>query len=263
MKEAIGRIHFWHEPVGEKSAAKLEYMSEKDFYEAIQYQNDFGDSGIHAVVYCDGGKPRINIDKLTVYCTDNTRRVRIKGEDAATHEETELPKAKVIRFIDPNYNTLFHLPDGGRIVVTRPMGEMYPGVQEEWVGVCRYLDPTHLSVNSEVLHICQFAEIQQRIGSMYKSEAEPEMIGGYTVNRRTAVGDKVFKMGHSPNAPEPYATWQCFKGENDRNNFGHYWTDRRTAERDHFLRADSERTGTAYDHTTLIKQQKNRDEGAR
>jgi hypothetical protein len=170
--------------------------------------------------------------------------------------------SREISFIDPNYNELFRIPDGGRIVVTRPMGEMYPGVQEEWVGTCRYLDPTHLSVNNECWHICQWADIQARIGSTVEPETEREVIGGYTVNRRTFVGDKVFKMGHNPNAPEPYGTWMCFKGENDRNSFGHYWTDRRTAERDHFLRADSERTGQSYDHTTLINEKK-RDEGAR
>jgi hypothetical protein len=168
-----------------------------------------------------------------------------------------------IRFIDPNYNELFRIPDGGRIVVTRPMGEMYPNYQDEWIGTCRYLDETHVNINGECYHICQFAEIQQRIGAVVKPETEPEIISGYRVNHRTFVGDKVFKFGHNPKAPEPYGTWMCFKGENDRNSFGHYWTDRRTAERDFFLRADSERTGMAYDHTTLIKENKNRDSGAR
>jgi hypothetical protein len=170
---------------------------------------------------------------------------------------------KIIRFIDPNYNTLFTIPDGGRIVVTRPMGEMYPGVQEEWVGTCRYLDECHTSINGECFHICQFAEIQQRIGSAYKPEAEPEIIGGYRINHRTVVGDKVFKLGHNPNAPEPYATWQCFKGENDRNSFGHYWSDKSAASTDLFRRADAERTGIPYDHTKYIRQKKSRDEEAR
>jgi hypothetical protein len=168
-----------------------------------------------------------------------------------------------IRFIDPNYNELFRIPDGGRIVVTRPMGEIYPGVQEQWVGTCRYLDELHVNINGECFHCCQFAEIQARIGSTVEPETEREVIGGYTVNHRTFVGDKVFKLGHDPKAPEPYGTWQCFKDENDRNSFGHYWTDKRTAERDHFLRADAKRTGQSYDYTTLIKQQKDRSEGAR
>jgi hypothetical protein len=168
-----------------------------------------------------------------------------------------------IRFIDTDYNELFRIHDGGRIVVTRPMGEMYPGVQEQWVGACRYLDETHVNINGNCFHICQFAEIQARIGSTVEPETEREAIGGYIVNYRTFVGDKVFKFGHDPKAPEPYGTWMCFKGEDDRNSFGHYWTDRRTAEHDHFLRADSERTGKPYDHATLTKQQKSKNDPER
>lgn len=171
--------------------------------------------------------------------------------------------AKMIRFIDPHYNELFRIPDGGRIVVTRPMGEMYPGVGEQWVGTCRYLDECHVSINGECYHICQFAEIQARIGSAVEPETEPELIGGYTVNRRTTVGDKVFKLGQNPKAAQPYATWQGYTDPALGNDWGHYWPDKRTAERDLFLRADSARTGESYDYTTLIKQDKSRTDGAR
>ena len=168
-----------------------------------------------------------------------------------------------IRFITPEYKELFRIPNGGRIVVTRPMGEMYPGVQEQWIGDCRYLDEAHVSINGECFHICQFAELQARIRSTIEPEIEPEIIGGYRITARTTVGDMVFKFGHNPKAPQPYATWQCFKGEDDRNSFGHYWSDKSTARHDFFLRADCYRTGEPYDHTTLIKQEKTRDEGAR
>ena len=170
------------------------------------------------------------------------------------------PDNKEIRFIDSHYNELFRIPDGGRIVVTRPEGELYPGVQEQWVGTCKYLDSHHCAINGECFHLCQFAEIQERIGSIVQPETEPENIGGYQITARTFVGDKVFKFGHNPTAPDPYATWQCFKGENDRNSFGHYWRDKSTARRDFFLRADAERTGRSYDHTTLYKQRQERDE---
>lgn len=168
-----------------------------------------------------------------------------------------------IRFIDPKYNELFRIPDGGRIVVTRPMGEMYPNDQDEWIGTCRYLDECHVNINGECYHICQFAEMQQRIGAVVRPEIEPEIIGGYRISHRTFVGDKIIKFGHNPKALQPYGTWQCFKGEDDRNSFGHYWSDRQTAERDFFLRADSERSGAAYDHTLLFKENRNRDRDAR
>jgi hypothetical protein len=168
-----------------------------------------------------------------------------------------------IRFIDPEYNELFRIPDGGRIVVTRPMGEMYPGVQEEWIGTCRFLDETHVNINGECYHICQFAEIWQRIGAAVLPENEREYIGSYTVNRRTFVGDKIFKLGHNPDAAEPYGTWMCFRGENERNSFGHYFTDKRAAEKDFFLRAECERRQVPYDHTKLVKDSSSRDNGAR
>jgi hypothetical protein len=173
------------------------------------------------------------------------------------------PQNKPIRFINSDYKELFTIPDGGRIVVTRPMGEMYPNYQEQWVGTCKFLDECHTEINGECYHICQFAEIQERIGSTVEPETKPELIGDYRVTARTFVGDKVFKLGHNPKAPEPYGTWMCFKGENDRNNFGHYWSDKATARRDFFLRADSERTGRPYDHKTLIKNRQDRDDGAR
>jgi hypothetical protein len=162
---------------------------------------------------------------------------------------------KQIRFIDPNYNELFCIPDGGHIIVTRPDGE-------QWVGKCKYLDAYHTEINGDCFHICQFAEIQQRIGATYMPEVEPEIIGGYRITARTFVNDKVFKFGHNPQAPSPYATWQGYQGKPDCNDWGHYWSDKSTARQDFFLRADAERTGKSYDHTNLIQQktqQKNKE----
>ncbi len=171
-----------------------------------------------------------------------------------------------IRFINSDYKELFRIPDGGRIVVTRPMGEMYPGVQEEWVGECRYIDEMHVDISNSVYHLCQFAEIQERIGSQVRPEIEPEMVGSYRIDRRTTVGYKVFKFGVNMEAVKPYATWQGYTDPTVGSDWGHYWADKRTAERDFFLRAESERTGAAYDHTTLIEpepREKQRDDMCR
>jgi len=159
------------------------------------------------------------------------------------------PENKPIRFIDPHYNELFKIPDGGRIVVMRPEGE-------QWVGTCKYLDDTHVEINGECYHICQFAEIQNRIGSTYMPEGQPEMVGNYRITRRTFVGDKVFKFGINPDAVQPYGTWQGSSSEPTRNDWGHYWTDRSVANQDFFLRADAEKRGYSYDHTTLINKKK-------
>ena len=117
------------------------------------------------------------------------------------------PEGKEIRFIDPHYKELFRIPDGGRITVTRPMGEMYPNFQEQWVGTCKYLDDYHTEINGECYHICQFAEIQERLGATYVPEPEPEMVGNYRVTRRTFVGNKIFKFGVNKAAAQPYGTY--------------------------------------------------------
>lgn len=72
-----------------------------------------------------------------------------------------MPEKKYIQFIDSDYNTLFYLPDGGRIKVTR-----YDGAQFE--RTCKFLDECHTSVNGECFHICQWAEIMERNGNKYE-----------------------------------------------------------------------------------------------
>ena len=160
---------------------------------------------------------------------------------------------KMIRFITSDYKELFQIPDGGSIVVTRPEGE-------EYIAECKYLDETHFSANGNCYHICQFAEIQERNGATVKPEAEPEINGGYRVIQRNAARNKVFKLAVNPNAVLKYVTWQSYRDNLKSNDWGHYWNDKSTAQRDLFLRTDAERTGKSYDHTTLIKPKKERND---
>jgi hypothetical protein len=108
-----------------------------------------------------------------------------------------------IRFITPDYKELFRIPDGGRIVVTRPDGE-------EYIAECKYLDETHFSANGTCWHICQFAEVQERNGAAVKPVTEPEVKAGYRIIQRTYAGDKVFKLGYNPDAVQQYVTWQSY-----------------------------------------------------
>ena len=66
-----------------------------------------------------------------------------------------------IRFIDPEYNTLFYIPDGGSIVMTRLDGGSV-------IRFCTYIDDYHTLVGSNVYHICEFAEMAQRTGTVYE-----------------------------------------------------------------------------------------------
>jgi len=119
---------------------------------------------------------------------------------------------------------------------------------------CKYLDDSHVEINGECYHICQFAEIQRRIGSTVMPEPEPEMIGGYRITHRTFVRDLIFKFGHNPDAVQPYATWRCNQDDPKDNYWGYYWHSKSTAQTDFLLRADAARTDEPYDHTVLINQ---------
>jgi len=160
---------------------------------------------------------------------------------------------KEIRFITSNYDELFRIPDGGSIVVTRPEGE-------EYIAECKYLDATHFETNYNCYHICQFAEIQERNGATVKPETEPEINHGYRIVQRNHIRNKIFKLGVNPNAAQKYVTWQSYHDNPTRYDWGHYWNDKSTANTDLLLRTDAERWGTSYDHTTLIKPPKNRDD---
>ena len=160
---------------------------------------------------------------------------------------------KEIRFITPDYKELFRIQDGGSIIVTRPEGE-------EYVGVCKFLDETHVEINGECYHICQFAEIQERNNAIVTPETAPEINRGYRIMQRNTVYDKVFKLGFNPNAVQKYVTWQSYPDNPTRYDWGHYWSDRSIAKTDLFRRTDAERRGVSYDHTKLIRQSKNRDD---
>lgn len=70
-------------------------------------------------------------------------------------------KKKYIRFINSDYKTLFFLPDGGRIRITRGDGKQIDHV-------CHYIDEYHTKVGYNHFHICEFAERMEQGGSTYK-----------------------------------------------------------------------------------------------
>ena len=71
-----------------------------------------------------------------------------------------------IRFIDPQYKELFHIPDGGKVIVTTSWGEKreYP---------CRFIDEYHTEVGSNLYHICEFAERMEQGGCTYAPMEPP------------------------------------------------------------------------------------------
>ena len=73
------------------------------------------------------------------------------------------PTGRNIRFIDSAYNTLFTLPDGANLALTR-----YDG--EETTFPCHYIDDTHFEAFGETWHIAQFAKMMERNGNIYRPE---------------------------------------------------------------------------------------------
>ena len=77
----------------------------------------------------------------------------------------------MIRFIDSGYRELFKIPDGGSIRITYPPGDE----REPVTRACKFLDETHfetLGRGGDIYHICQFAEIMERIGARYEPEIQ-------------------------------------------------------------------------------------------
>ena len=69
-------------------------------------------------------------------------------------------KKKYIRFINSDYKTLFHLPDGGRVRIIYPDGRRADRV-------CRFIDEYHTDIGGYHYHICEFAERMEQNGARY------------------------------------------------------------------------------------------------
>ena len=76
------------------------------------------------------------------------------------------PHDHSIRFITPNYDELFRIPNGGRVQVDYP--------DRSFSARCEYIDDYHTRIGGEVYHICQFAEMLERGGG--KASPEPELV---------------------------------------------------------------------------------------
>lgn len=74
---------------------------------------------------------------------------------------------KEIRFIDSHYNELFRIKDNESITVTFSDGSMSDRQ-------CTYIDDYHTKIGYNVFHICEFAELMERGGSVYRPKDTPK-----------------------------------------------------------------------------------------
>ena len=70
---------------------------------------------------------------------------------------------KSARFIDPQYNDLFRLPEGERLRIT-----WYDG--RERLAQCQSIDQYHVMIDHRTWHICEFAEYCKRTGAVFLPE---------------------------------------------------------------------------------------------
>ena len=74
--------------------------------------------------------------------------------------------SKGISFTDSEWNEIFRLEDGGRIIITEPDGRFH---SEN----CRYIDDYHfVTASGNVYHIHQYAELMARNGNTVKPQGE-------------------------------------------------------------------------------------------
>lgn len=73
---------------------------------------------------------------------------------------------KGVRFIDPRYHELFHIPDGGKIRIRHKDGSSAERV-------CRYIDDYHAEIGSSLYHICEFAEQMEYQGNTVEPVGQP------------------------------------------------------------------------------------------
>ena len=67
---------------------------------------------------------------------------------------------------------------------------------------------------------------------------EQRQNAGYVITDAIRIGGSEFVFGEHPKAPSPFVTWECADGSN--YFWGHYFSDRRSAEKDLVLRAQQE-----------------------
>lgn len=85
------------------------------------------------------------------------------------NDEATANEPKEIRFITPDYKTMFTIPDGGHVLISHRDGRI---TEHE----CKFLDPYHFLLDHSTYHICQFAEVMQNSKSHVSPFPEKRMI---------------------------------------------------------------------------------------
>ena len=84
-------------------------------------------------------------------------------------DKAKMNEPNEIRFIYPDYQEKFRIPDGDQIIVSYPTGD-------KKAFVCKYIDDYHVLIGHNAFHICEYAERLQRLGAHVYPFPEKHMI---------------------------------------------------------------------------------------
>lgn len=107
---------------------------------------------------------RADSEKYSYFLRLNARQgdynVYIFCYDRPLLEEHMTQAKEGIRFITPEYEELFRIPDGGKIRINWKDGKTKVDT------TCRYIDDYHMETTSRLYHISEFAEIARQKGAV-------------------------------------------------------------------------------------------------
>lgn len=107
------------------------------------------------------------------------------------------------------------------IIMTHSYDGRYSSANKQWAQEHNILSDSELYCNTHPYVLNGFIDRAIEITAKLKTERSAEMVGSYTITRSILFdNDRGFAYGESPNAVQPFATWQF---TNDAGSHDHYW----------------------------------------
>jgi len=122
-----------------------------------------------------------------------------------------------IRFVDADGGTLFLLPDGGSIVITKRSGEQV-------ILLCRYVNDKYAEFDGEERSLLTFAEECQRTGAAFAPEPALEYYQNYRIVRKMPVPGNIIALGRDLNNYWRYVTLEHSQ-ERDGYDYPYFHTE--------------------------------------
>lgn len=120
-----------------------------------------------------------------------------------------------IRFINSSYDEIFRIPDGEKIKI------IYSDGREPVEKKCKNIDSYHLYVGNNVYHICEFAEMLEKIGAKCEPVLTDELCEKLSQSDDYRMRCTLARYGSDEQCAELFATTQhpkVQKALSERNN---------------------------------------------